>query len=235
MLPEHAPFSTDQRRTLEGLLCELDAVQRGWLSGFLASATAVASSAAPASCDAGKLLVLFGTESGNSETLADRAVKEAKKRGFQATMRNMSECLPTDLASVPNLLVIVSTWGDGEPPESAAAFHMALMSEDLSLVNLRYSVCALGDTSYEKFCQTGKDVDARLETLGATRVAARQDCDVDFEENFTGWLDRALAVLAPNTPAPSGSSTPAKPQHATRANLRGLPPHPRPGLAGQRQ
>ncbi|RPJ35600.1 MAG: sulfite reductase [NADPH] flavoprotein alpha-component [Verrucomicrobiaceae bacterium] len=210
MLPEHAPFNPDQRRALDSLIASFDSVQRGWLSGFLASAAACATDPAPAAA-AGKLVVLYGTESGNCEALADRTVKEARKRGFQAAMKNMSECTPAELAGMPNLLVVVSTWGDGEPPETAATFYKDFMACDASLAEVRFSVCALGDTSYEKFCQTGKDIDSKLHSLGATRVAARQDCDVDFEEDFCGWLDRALTALAPSTPLAQVSSAVAVP------------------------
>lgn len=197
MLPEHAPFTPDQRKSLNSLLSGLDPVQRGWLSGFLAGA---APAAAPAtSPGAAKLTVLYGTESGNSEALADRAVKEARKRGFQAVMKNMAEIPPAELVKSSNLLVIVSTWGDGEPPDSAVEFHKQFMSSEIKLAGLGFSVCALGDTSYEKFCQTGKDFDARLETLGAKRVAPRKDCDVDYEESFSAWLNLALDALSPGT------------------------------------
>jgi sulfite reductase (NADPH) flavoprotein alpha-component len=155
----------------------------------------VAPAAAPVS--AGKLTVLYGTESGNSEVLADRAVKAAKKRGFQAVMKNMSEISLSELAKSTKLLVIVSTWGDGEPPETAISFYKEFMNSSHSLSDLRFSVCGLGDTAYEKFCQIGKDLDARLELLGATRVFARQDCDVDYEDAFAGWLESALSALAP--------------------------------------
>lgn len=202
MLPEHAPFTPDQRQALDSLLSGLDPVQCGWLSGFLASAAPVRI-AAPVVSTAAKLTVLFGTESGNSEVLADRAVKEAKKRGFQAVMKNMSEVSPSDLAGTPNLLVIVSTWGDGEPPDSAAAFYKDFMASGVSLEGVGFSVCALGDSSYDKFCQTGRDIDARLETLGARRVAPRQDCDVDYEDAYTAWLERSLTALAPAAAAPA--------------------------------
>ena len=196
MLPEHAPFTSDQRTALDSLLAGFNPVQRGWLSGFLAaSGTAVAPAAAPVS--AGQLTVLYGTESGNSEVLADRAVKAAKKRGFQAVMKNMSEISLSELAKSTKLLVIVSTWGDGEPPETAISFYKEFMNSSHSLSDLRFSVCGLGDTAYEKFCQIGKDLDARLEQLGATRVFARQDCDVDYEDAFAGWLESALSALAP--------------------------------------
>ncbi len=208
MLPEHAPFTSDQRRALDSLLAGLDPVQRGWLSGFLAAVAAPAPVAASAPVSAGKLFVLYGTESGNSESLADRTVKEAKKRGFQAVMKNMSDISPADLAKASNLLVIISTWGDGEPPETAITFYKDFMSAGLALSGVRYSVLALGDTSYEKFCQTGKDIDARLEALGAARVFARQDCDVDYEENYVSWLDNSLKALAPAGAAPAISAAP---------------------------
>ena len=200
MLPEHAPFTSDQRTALDSLLAGFNPVQRGWLSGFLA-ASGTAPAAAPAPVSAGKLTVLYGTESGNSEVLADRAVKAAKKRGFQAVMKNMSEISMAELAKSTKLLVIVSTWGDGEPPETAVSFYKEFMNSDLALSDVRFSVCGLGDTAYEKFCQIGKDVDAKLESLGATRVSARQDCDVDYEDAYAGWLESALSALAPASAA----------------------------------
>jgi sulfite reductase (NADPH) flavoprotein alpha-component len=144
-------------------------------------------------------MVLFGTESGNSEVLADRTVKAAKKRGFQAVMKNMSEISPKDLAKVTNLLVIVSTWGDGEAPETAVSFHKEFMASKDALTGIRFSVCGLGDTSYEKFCQIGKEFDSHLEALGGTRISVRQDCDVDYEESYTTWLESSLSALAPTT------------------------------------
>jgi sulfite reductase (NADPH) flavoprotein alpha-component len=206
MLPEHAPFTSDQRQTLGTLLAALDAHQKGWLSGFLAAAGSPTPVASPAS--GGKLTVLFGTESGNSESLAARAVKEARKRGFQAEMKNMSELAPAALAKLSNLLVIVSTWGDGEPPETATGFYKEFMAGETPLGGVSYSVCALGDTSYEKFCQTGRDIDAKLGKLGARRVADRQDCDVDYEEAFAGWLERALSSFAPAVMVASAGSAP---------------------------
>ena len=196
MLPNSSPFSPDQRTALDSLLAEFDALQRGWLSGFLASSGAPAAvQSAPAV--AGKLTVLYGTESGNSEELADRAIKVAKKKGFKAVMKNMADLAPADLAKFENLLVIVSTWGDGEAPETAVGFHKAFMAEDVKLDGVKFSVCALGDTSYEQFCEIGKQVDERLEKLGAQRIAPRVDCDVDYEDSYTEWFDVVIKELAP--------------------------------------
>ncbi|MCP5543064.1 MAG: flavodoxin domain-containing protein [Akkermansiaceae bacterium] len=199
MLPEHAPFSPDQRLALDALVTSLDDVQRAWLSGYLATGgtPSAAASTVPTAAAGAKLTVLYGTESGNSETLADRSVKEARKRGFQASMVNMADLDPARLATLGNLLVIVSTWGDGEPPETAATFYHELMGSELDLSKLSYSVCALGDTSYEKFCETGRSIDAKLAALGANRVTERQDCDVDYEEAYGGWLKSSLDAIGP--------------------------------------
>lgn len=199
MLPEHAPFTPEQRKAIDSLVSGLDPVQRGWLSGFLAASGTSAPISAPAA--ATKLTVLYGTESGNSEVLADRTAKEAKKRGFQAVVKSMADTKPAELAKATNLLVIVSTWGDGEPPEGATTFYKELMSGELALSGVSYSVCALGDTSYEKFCQTGKDIDARLEKFGAKRISERKDCDVDYEESWSSWLDATLSSIAPQSTA----------------------------------
>jgi sulfite reductase (NADPH) flavoprotein alpha-component len=205
MLPDHAPFNSAQRQALDTLLASLDSMQSSWLSGYLVAAPDVTAQAPAA---VGKLTILYGTESGNSEILADRSLKAAKKRGFKAVMKNMSEVAPSDLEKAENLLVIVSTWGDGEPPETALSFFKEFMKLETSFSNLRYSVCALGDTSYEKFCQAGKDIDYKLEALGASRAFSRQDCDLDYEESYTSWLENTLTALAPAVAAPAIYSAP---------------------------
>lgn len=217
MLPEHAPFPLELRQLLDSTLTRLDSTQRAWLAGFLSAGNAPAAISATPSA-ALPLTVLYGTESGNSEVLADRATKEAKRKGFKAVMKNMADMAPADLTSVENLLVIVSTWGEGDPPESALSFYKALLAEKLDFGKTRFSVCALGDTSYERFCHTGKTIDARLEELGAKRFENRQDCDVDYEENFNTWLGKVISKLQPAVPAPSpaaiaASAAPANGTH----------------------
>jgi sulfite reductase (NADPH) flavoprotein alpha-component len=206
MLPAHSPFSETARRLIETALVGLDATQRAWLSGYLAAAP-MAAVAAPAATI--KALVLYGTESGNSEKLADRTAKEAKKKGISAMVKNMADVKAVDLAKHQNLMVLVSTWGDGEPPDGATAFYKEFMAMEQKLPDLRFSVCALGDTSYEKFCQTGKDIDAKLEALGAQRVTPRVDCDVDYEDAFTDWLSATLTALAPTSVAVLAEVAPA--------------------------
>jgi len=219
MIPEHSPLSSEQRQALTGILAGLNAEQRFWLGGFLSAGAAGASvAAAPAAKT--PLTILYGTESGNSEALADQTAKAAKKKGLKPVMLNMSECTPSELAKVENLLVIVSTWGDGDPPEAAEEFHKALMGDKVDFSKTKFSVCALGDTSYEQFCETGKQVDARLEALGAKRVADRIDCDVDYEESYNKWAKAAIAALAPKAQAqatvPTTPSAPIESQYGKK-------------------
>jgi len=195
MLPEHAPFSPEQRQHLEQLIGGLRPEQQQWLAGFLSAGLAPAPAATKRAAE--PLTILYGTESGNAEALADLSAKAAKQRGFKPRVTNMAESRPAELAKAGKLLVIVSTWGDGDPPETAVDFHKQLMNGSERLEGLEFSVCALGDTSYEQFCQTGKEVDARLEQLGAKRVAPRVDCDVDFDEAHAAWLEAALEALQP--------------------------------------
>ncbi|MBK1830672.1 assimilatory sulfite reductase (NADPH) flavoprotein subunit [Verrucomicrobiaceae bacterium R5-34] len=192
--PAHSPFSPEQQQQLSGMLSSLNPPQVAWLGGFLSGVQSdAAATAQPVA--AKKLTVLYGTESGNSEELAEQVFKTAKKKGFKAQIVNMSETTASALKDAGSLLVVVSTWGDGDPPEAAEEFYKDLMSADVSLDGVEFSVCALGDTGYDQFCETGKQIDTRLEKLGAKRVADRVDCDVDYEESFQQWSDSVWKVL----------------------------------------
>jgi len=199
--PAHSPLDPAQQSQLSGLIGSMNPQQVAWLGGYL-SALQTGGSAPAAER---KLTVLYGTESGNSEELADKLYKTGKKKGFKTQILNMSEIKPTDLSDSGTLLVVVSTWGDGDPPESAEDFHEALMKKDVSLAGVEFSVCALGDTSYDQFCETGKQIDARLEKLGGKRIVDRVDCDVDFEEAFEQWNKSVWEKLGDAAAAPAAT------------------------------
>ncbi|MCS7090627.1 MAG: sulfite reductase subunit alpha [Verrucomicrobiota bacterium] len=186
VIPESAPFTPEQR---------------AWLNGFLAGLFSYAPVPAPTSSSAEKqlqpLTILYGSQTGNAERLAKQAVKEAASRGFAATVQELGAYDIARLAQEKNLLIVTSTYGDGEPPDNARAFWQNLVNNPtLRLAGLRYSVCALGDRNYTHFCKFGRDLDAFLEQLGAQRIHARQDCDTDFEEPFRQWLMGAFQALA---------------------------------------
>ena len=116
--------------------------------------------------------------------------KKLEEQGFQVTLSSMADFKPNNLKKIQNLLVLVSTHGEGDPPDNAISFHEFLHSKRApKLEDLRFSVLSLGDTSYEFFCQTGKDFDKRLEELGGKRLAPRVDCDVDFDEPAAEWMN----------------------------------------------
>ena len=209
-VPDSAPFTP---------------AQRAWLNGFFAGAFSRApahSSASPESPaeSLSPLTILWGSQTGTAESLAKQAAKEAGKRGFAPTVIDMATTTTTDLSTTQNLLVITSTYGDGEPPDNAKALHDALLSPDAATVpaSLRYTVCALGDTNYELFCQCGKNMDEALAKLGATRITERVDCDVDYDDDYAKWLDTALGALSEGNASPALSAAqepgPTEPESA---------------------
>lgn len=221
VVPNTAPLAPEQAASLNSLLKGLQADQLLWIEGFISGLRAgsgtgsseVAALASPSEAPA--LTVLYGTESGNSESLADLTVKAAKTIGFKAKAVNMADIKVPKLRDIENLLVIVSTWGEGDPPETAADFYQDFMAENApKLVNTRFSVLGLGDTSYEEFCKMGKDFDARLEALGARRIYERVDCDVDYDDDFDKWHKGALGALEAES-RPAANATLAVPAATT--------------------
>lgn len=169
--------------------------------------------------------VFYGTESGNAQGLAERAGDALKERGFDATVVDMQN---VDVASLPSLgclLVITSTYGNGDPPSNAEVLHAHLMKKCGPLPNLVFSVCALGDTTYERFAQCGKDFDRRLEELGGKRFAPRVDCDADYEVAFDGWFARVVAELEAMQGTAAGAALEAAP--VAVATVEAAPPAPR--------
>jgi sulfite reductase (NADPH) flavoprotein alpha-component len=199
MLPETAPFPADQIAALDHIISVSSAEQRTWLSGFLAgyqAANAPQPTAAAPPARRAPLTILFATESGNAETLAAAARKAAGKLGFAARVLDMADATPAQVAGAQNLLVIASTWGEGDPPQRAIDFHAAMMADDAPRFDgLRYAVLALGDRAYARFCETGRIFDERFATLGATRVAERIECDLDYEAPAGAWIGGTLNVL----------------------------------------
>ena len=199
MLPETAPFPAEQIVALNSIISGSSAEQRTWLSGFLAgyqAATTPQPAAAAPPARRAPLTILFATESGNAEALAGAARKAAGKLGFAARVLDMADTTPAEVAGAQNLLVIASTWGEGDPPQRAIDFHAALMADDAPhFEGVRYAVLALGDRAYAKFCETGRLFDERFAALGATRVAERIECDIDYEAPASGWIDATLGTL----------------------------------------
>jgi sulfite reductase (NADPH) flavoprotein alpha-component len=195
-IPDNAPFSPEQR---------------AWLNGFLAglySGADVAPAKAPA--PARKIAVLFATQSGTSERLAKKLAKELRQQGHVADLASLETYSPASLAEQTHALVLASTYGEGDPPDSAKSFAESIAMETAPrLDQLSFAVFALGDTSYEHFCKFGADLDARFSALGASRLCDRVDSSVDVDAPFDQWKTAVFNSLS-QTPA-SPAAAPALP------------------------
>ncbi len=141
--------------------------------------------------------VLFGSQSGNAEGLASKIVKVAKSYGLQGNVHDMDGFDFNSLSSKKRVIIVCSTWGEGEQPDNAEdLWKFANSSAAARLEGIHFAVCALGDTSYELFCESGKEWDGLFEKLGATRIVERIDCDVDYDAPASEWTLQALPALA---------------------------------------
>jgi sulfite reductase (NADPH) flavoprotein alpha-component len=199
-IPKTAPFGEEEIDILNRVVGPASATQRAWLAGFLAGLDAAHAAPQPAAPPqaAEPLTILYATESGNAERLASDMAKAARKLGFKPLLIDMADLDLASLAKARRLVVIASTWGEGEPPARAVHAYADLMSEQAPrLDGVEFGVLALGDSAYVEFCAIGKAIDGRLAALGAKRVVGRIDCDVDFAEPAACWIDSTLHALAP--------------------------------------
>jgi sulfite reductase (NADPH) flavoprotein alpha-component len=201
-IPQDAPFNEDQR---------------AWLSGFLAglhSRLAMNVNAPPPSVadqvePGPSLRILYGTQTGNAEGVANDAAAAAKSQGFDVTVSGLDEIELDEFAGLKYVLIVTSTYGEGEMPDNAELFWEALAADVAPrLESVSFGVLALGDTGYDGFCQAGKLFDMRLEQLGAQRVLQRVDCDVDYETDAAEWIQHALTALVPTSGATGMPSAP---------------------------
>ncbi len=216
IIPESAPFNAEQRAWLNGFLAGL----------FCNSGTAPAMAPAPAG-PARPLLILFGSQTGSAEKLARRVANEAKKLNFAPRVLDANSFASVNWAEEKHLLLVTSTWGDGDPPDNAVNFWAWLQSDAAPrLEHLSYAVLGLGDKNYADFCGASKKFDARLASLGARRLLPRAECDVDYEAAAKGWIEQFWPALGPASAATGGSgaalgpatTTPEKPAETETAS-----------------
>ena len=142
------------------------------------------------------LAIFFGTQTGNAEDLAMQTKKIADKSGLETTVIDMDNYPANELQKHKRILIITSTWGEGEMPDNAAEMWDDVCAKNPSLSGVNYSVCAIGDTSYDEYCQAGIDWDNKFNELGANRVSDVQLCDVDFEPEWKIWVDKVIPAMA---------------------------------------
>jgi sulfite reductase (NADPH) flavoprotein alpha-component len=214
------PLSHEQWELITSLADTLTPHQTAWVSGYFAGLDRAARTAAidpaklhsppaattraGAKSQAGTITVLYGSETGNSAEVARILAERGKAQGLEIVAIDMADYKPRRLKDEQDVLVVTSTYGEGDPPQPAAGFFEFVEGRRApSLTGLRYAVLALGDSTYKLFCEAGKRLDRRFEDLGATRLHPRVDCDVDYEERAAAWTSALLARLAQDNAAPA--------------------------------
>jgi sulfite reductase (NADPH) flavoprotein alpha-component len=224
------PLDPERSELLLRVVEGLEPATLQWLSGFAAGVAHERAArqggvvALPAAAPAGRaepqgrLTIVYGSQTGNSKRVAEKVARAAEAAGLAARVYASGAYPLKDLAKERVLTVVVSTQGDGDPPDDARGFIEFLQSKRApKLDQLAFSVLALGDSSYPKFCETGKQVDERLAALGAKRLLDRVDCDVDYDTLATPWVDRVVT---------SARDTLGAPAVATVTRLRAAPVEP---------
>ncbi|MFB7935817.1 molybdopterin-dependent oxidoreductase [Streptomyces sp. NPDC056049] len=213
VLPASAPVAPGHSLWVNGVLA-------GLFSRADAPARPPVSAPGPAHADgpAGapptrRLLVLWASQTGTAEEFAVTVAARCAEAGRDAALLPLGDVAPADIGADTDLVVVTSTFGDGDAPDNGAAFWQALSSPDAArLDGVRFSVLAFGDSGYDDFCGYGRRVDERLAELGAGRLHPRTDCEPDHEESSAAWLEAVVPLLAAPAPAAApASATPAPP------------------------
>ncbi|MCG8368875.1 MAG: assimilatory sulfite reductase (NADPH) flavoprotein subunit [Proteobacteria bacterium] len=208
------PLDEKQSERLHVAVAGLSPMQLQWVSGYAAGLAAAGGDVqplpvAPAATPGQQLTVLFGSQTGNGEGIAEQLVALARERGFGARAVSLADFKPAALKRESLATFVVSTHGEGDPPDDAELFHEYLMSDKAGrLSGLKYSVLALGDSSYVNFCRTGREFDARLAELGAERFESIVECDLDYDAAAAAWSTRVVDRLADLLDAPAPGAVP---------------------------
>jgi sulfite reductase (NADPH) flavoprotein alpha-component len=219
-LPVHeGALTLEQWQQVEALARTLTPEQARWISGYFAGLDAGllragGGEAQPVAATQGRTLtILYGTETGNARDLAKALGAAASGRGLAPKVADLSDYKVRGLKDEQDILFIVSTYGEGDPPQPAVGFFEFLEGPRApKLEGVRYSVLALGDSTYEFYCEAGKRIDKRMEELGAKRLSERVDCDVDYEEPADAWSQALVDLLAADVAASAAPSLAAAPR-----------------------
>jgi len=181
-IPDNAPFTPEQRAWLNGLM-----------AGIFSSAPSLVQAETKASL---RIAVLYASQSGTAEGLARKLAKELKAQGHVPAVSTLVGYAPAALAEEKYAVFLASTYGEGEAPDGVQPFYEHLCLERFPRYeNLSYAVFALGDRHYENYCKFGKDIDAKLASLGANWICNRVDSDVDVDAPFEQWKAELLSRL----------------------------------------
>ena len=200
------PLSPEQSSQMQTLLTTLTPIQQAWISGYLAATSGAAGAAGAAlpaqGAEPAVLTVLYGSQTGNARHVAQDVAAKARAKGLQVKLVDMADYKPTQLKSERFMVIVVSTYGEGEPPEPAQKlFDFVGSKKAPKLEGTKIAVLGLGDTSYEFFCKTAIDFEERLTALGASVAVDRALLDVDYDDHAPAWIDRAVETFEPELKA----------------------------------
>jgi sulfite reductase (NADPH) flavoprotein alpha-component len=204
-------LAEDKLKILQDLIGSSSNEEIAWMNGYLNGIVSVQGSKEikPAvKSNINKITIAYGTETGNSKKLATEFAAKAKKQGIHAKVQSLDQYRLNDLTKEEYFLAVISTHGDGEPPAAAKKFYDHVHQNGFRLDKLKYSVLALGDTSYPLFCKAGEDVDEQLNKLGGSRIAPLQKCDLDFDTEADEWFKQVFQALN-ETPGNNAATTEA--------------------------
>ncbi|MDA7745883.1 assimilatory sulfite reductase (NADPH) flavoprotein subunit [Psychromonas sp.] len=193
-----SPLSESQLAQLKQATAGLDAVQTAWVSGYLAGVSQGPVTATESSTQSAgqSLTILVGSQTGNAKGVAQELAEQATAKGIPNKLISMADYKVKAIKDESHVIVVASTNGEGEAPDDAIDLHAFLASKKApKLAGLKFAVLGLGDSSYEFFCQTGKDFEQRLQALGGEIITERLDADVDYQEVTQDWFDKALAAV----------------------------------------
>lgn len=213
------PLTPEQLAKLQSAIGEFSPNQLAWLSGYfwgMVNQQPGAVAVAPTPAVAASITVISASQTGNARRVSEQLRDDLTAAGLSVTLVNAGDYKFKQIAQEKLLLVVASTQGEGEPPEEAVALHKYLFSKKApQLTGTAFAVFGLGDTSYENFCQTGKDFDTRLGELGAERLLDRADADVDFKAAAEAWRNQVVEVLKQRIP----QATPAQAQASVAGSV----------------
>ena len=205
------PLSPEQLARLQAATTDFSPTQLAWVSGYFWGVINQQTAAAPGAVaqsapQAAAITLISASQTGNARRVAEALRDDLLAAKLNVNLVNAGDYKFKQIAQEKLLIVVTSTQGEGEPPEEAVALHKFLFSKKApKLDNTAFAVFGLGDSSYEFFCQSGKDFDSKLAELGAERLLDRVDTDVEYQPAAQAWRERIVEVLKSRAPASSGA------------------------------